>query len=112
MTDDEFDTHPDSLDTYAQKKAQVHEVLYDTLNKMVTLQIKGQSSAADSWKKLMSIFEAEGDMTIMDTLSKLASTHYVDGHNMRTCITILLELRECLAEMGHALSDQQFSAYI
>ena len=31
MTDDEFEAYLDSLDTYAQKEAQVREVLYDTL---------------------------------------------------------------------------------
>ena len=112
MTDDEFETYLDSIDTYAQKEAQVREVLYDTLTKTVTLQIKGQPSAAESWKKLTSIFEVKGDMTITDTLLKLANTHYVDGNDMREHITILLEIRERLAEMGHALSDQQFSAYI
>ena len=49
---------------------------------------------------------------ITDMLSKLASTHYVDGNDMRAHITTLLELRERLANMGHALSDQQFSAYV
>ena len=77
MTDDEFEAYLDSLDTYAQKEAQVHKVLYDTLTKMVTLQIKEQLMAAESWKKLTSIFEVKGDMTITDTLSKLASTHIV-----------------------------------
>ena len=112
MTDDEFETYLDSIDTYAQKEAKVHEVLYDTLTKTVTLQIKGQPSAAESWKKLTSIFETKGDMTITDTLLKLANTHYVDGNDMRVHVTTLLELRERLAEMGHSLSDQQFSAYI
>jgi len=56
MTDDEFESYLDSLDTYAQKEAQVRKVLYDTLTKMVTLQIKGQPAATDSWKKLMLIF--------------------------------------------------------
>ena len=112
MTDDEFETYLDSIDTYAQKEAQVREVLYDTLTKTVTLQIKGKPSAAESWMKLTSIFESKGDMTITDTLLKLANTHYVDGNDMRAHITTLLELRERLAEMGHLLSDQQFSAYI
>ena len=94
MTDDEFEAYLDSLDTYAQKEAQVHKVLYDMLTKTVTLQIKGQLMATDSWKKLMSIFESKGDMTVTDTLSKLATTHYVDGNDMRTHITTLLELQE------------------
>ncbi len=112
MTDDEFEAYLDSLYTYTQKEAQVHEVLYDMLTKTVTLQIKGQPTAAESWKKLMSIFEAKGDMTITDTLSKLASTHYVDGNDMRAHVATLLELWERLAEMGHSLPDQQFSAYV
>ena len=41
MTDDEFETYLDSIDMYAQKEAKVREVLYDTLTKTVTLQIKG-----------------------------------------------------------------------
>ena len=94
MTDDEFEAYLDSLDTYTQKEAQVREVLYDMLTKTVTLQIKGQPTAAESWKKLMSIFEAKGDMTITDTLSKLASTHYVDGNDMRAHVATLLELWE------------------
>ena len=48
MTDDEFKAYLDSINTYAQKEAQVREVLYDTLTKTVTLQIKGKPSAADS----------------------------------------------------------------
>ena len=112
ITDDEFESYLDSLDTYAQKEAQVREVLYDTLTKMVTLQIKGQPTATDSWKKLTSIFESKGDMTVTDTLSKLTTTHYVNGNDMRTHIATLLEMWEQLAEMGHSLSDQQFSAYV
>ena len=112
MTDDEFKAYLDSLNTYAQKEAQVREVLYDTLTKTVTLQIKGQPTAADAWKKLITIFESKGDMTVMDTLAKLASTHYVDGNDMRTHVATLLEMREQLAEMGHSLPDQQFSAYV
>jgi hypothetical protein len=38
MTDDEFETYLNSIDTYAQKEARVREVLYDTLTKTVTLQ--------------------------------------------------------------------------
>jgi len=94
MTDDEFEAYLDSVDTYAQKEAQVKEVLYDTLTKMVTLQIKEQPTAAEAWKKLTTIFESKGDMTITDTLAKLASTHYVDGNDMHTHIATLLELRE------------------
>jgi hypothetical protein len=112
MTDDELDTYLDTLDVYATKEAQVREVLYDTLSKTVFLQIKGQPTAAETWNKLVSIFELKGDMTITDTLTKLASARYVDGNDMRTHISTLLELRERLAEMGHTLSDQQFSAYI
>ena len=37
---------------------------------------------------------------------------YIDGNDMRTHIATLLELRERLAEMGHSLPDQQFSAYV
>jgi hypothetical protein len=96
MTDAEFEAYLDSLDMYAQKEAQVREVLYDTLTKTVTLQIRGQPTAADSWKKLTSIFESKGDMTITDTLSKLTSTHYVDGNDMRAHVATLLELRNDL----------------
>jgi hypothetical protein len=106
MTDDELDTYLDILDTYAQKEAQVREVLYDTLSKTVTLQIKSQATATDMWMKLSSIFESKGDMTITDTLAKLAATHYVDGNDMRTHLATLMELRERLAEMGHSLPDQ------
>jgi hypothetical protein len=67
-------------------------------------------TAADAWKKLTSIFESKGDMTVTDTLSKLATTHYADGNDMRAHVATLLELRERLA-MGHMLPDQQFSAY-
>jgi len=112
MTDDEFEAYLDSIDTYAQKEAQVKEVLYDTLTKTVTLQIKGQPTAAEAWKKLTTIFESKGDMTITDTLAKLASTHYVDGNDMHAHIATLLELRERLAEMGHSIVDQQFSTYV
>ncbi len=60
MSNDKLDTYLDNLDTYAQKKTQVWEVLYDTLSKMVILQIKGQTMAADVWTKLSSIFESIG----------------------------------------------------
>jgi hypothetical protein len=75
MTDDEFETYLDSIDTYAQKEAQVREVLYDMLTKIVTLQIKGQLTAAHVWKKLMSIFERRHD------------------HNRYTCQTRIYPLR-------------------
>jgi hypothetical protein len=112
MTDNEFETYLDSLDTYAQKEAQVREVLYNTLTKTVTLQIKGQLMVEDFWKKLMSIFESNGDMTVTDTLSKLATTHYVDGNDMRTHITTLLELQERLAEMGLVFESPVRSSFL
>ncbi len=84
MTDDEFESYLDSLDMYAQKEAQVHKILYDMLTKTVIPQFKEQPTAADSWKKLISIFKSKGDMTVMNTLK---TCHYPSMATICVCIS-------------------------
>jgi len=112
MTDDELEEYYTSFADFEQKEAQVRDIIYETIPKSVFLQVKGQATAAKVIDKLVVIFEQKGQATIQDTLNKLANLRYTDGLSMHTHIATMFEIRKCLAEMGHEITDEQFATYI
>ena len=57
LSNDALEEHETSLDTWEQKQAQVHKLIYNTVDSSTFLQIK---TAADLWKKLISIHGNKG----------------------------------------------------
>jgi len=76
------------------------------------LQIKGEKTAADLWKKLTSIHGNKGAQFEEYLLGKLQTARYAENEDMRTHLTTMNTLRECLSKIGSPISDVQFNAYI
>ena len=49
LTDEEVETHEDSLDAYDQMQAAVYKVIYQTVDKTTFLQVKNEVDAAAMW---------------------------------------------------------------
>src|SRR5436190_21131916 len=55
LSDDELEAYEQEVDTFDQKQAQVHEVIYKTISQSTFLQIKDGTTAAKIWSKLIAI---------------------------------------------------------
>ncbi|KAG5639903.1 hypothetical protein DXG03_002523 [Asterophora parasitica] len=112
LSDKEVEVHEDEVNDWLQKQAQVWEVIYSTVDKSTFLQIKNKSTAADIWKKLVSIHADKGIMFETDLLICLQNSHMAEGNNMHTHLANLTDLREHLTETRTAISDESFTIYI
>jgi len=112
LSDDDVDKHETSIDSWEQKEAQVHELIYNTVDNSSFLQIKGEKTAADLWKKLSSVHGNKGAQFEEYLLGKLQMACYAENEDMRTHLTTMNTLRERLNEIGSPISDVQFNAYI
>ncbi|KAF8156066.1 hypothetical protein B0H34DRAFT_659125, partial [Crassisporium funariophilum] len=106
MSDAEIEKYEDSLDEWMQKKAQVREVIYGTVDQSTFLQIKREPTAAAVWSKLISIHDDRGHMFEADLLAQLQSLRFVEGDDMTTHLTKLTSIKERLAEVGTPLTDE------
>ncbi len=112
LSDDDVDKHETSIDSWEQKEAQVRELIYNTVDNSSFLQIKGERTAADLWKKLSSVHGNKGAQFEEYLLGKLQMARYAENEDMRTHLTTMNTLRERLSEIGSPISDVQFNAYI
>jgi hypothetical protein len=112
LAEDALDKHEASVDSWEQKEAQVRELIYNTVDNSTFLQIKGEKTAADLWKKLTSIHGNKGAQFEEYLLGKLQTARYTESDDMRTHLTTMNTLRERLSEIGSPISDVQFNAYI
>ena len=112
LEEDALEKHETSIDTWKQKEAQVRELIYNTMDNATFLQIKGEKTAADLWKKLTSIHGNKGAQFEEYLLGKLQMARYTENKDMHTHLTTMNTLRERLAEIGSPISDVQFNAYI
>ena len=112
LSEDALEEHETSVDTWEQKQAQVRELIYNTVDNSTFLQIKGEKTAADLWKKLTSIHGNKGAQFEEYLLGKLQTARYSESDEMRTHLQSMNTLRERLAEIGSPISDVQFNAYI
>jgi hypothetical protein len=55
LNKDEIEEHKIKMDKYAQKQAQVRDIIYKTVSQSAFAQIKGERTAAELWKKLITI---------------------------------------------------------
>jgi len=112
LSEDALDKHETSLDSWEQKEAQVCKLIYNTVDNALFLQIKGEKTAADLWKKLTSIHGNKGAQFEEYLLGKLQMARYAENEDMRTHLTTMNTLRERLSEIGSPIGDVQFNAYI
>ena len=107
-----LETHESSVDSWEQKESQVHKLIYNTVDSSSFLQIKGEKTAADLWKKLSSIHGNKGAQFEEYLLGKLQTSCYAENEDMRTHLTTMNMLHKRLSEIGSPISDVQFNAYI
>jgi len=89
-----LEEHETSIDTWEQKEAQVRKLIYNTVDSSSFLQIKGEKTVADLWKKLTSIHGNKGAQFEEYLLGKLQTAHYAENEDMRTHLTTMNTLRE------------------
>jgi len=112
FTDAELEAHENEIDAYEQKEATLREIIYGTVDRSTFIQIKGETTAANVWKKLQSIHADKGSMFETDLLTQLQTICYTEGDNMRTHLTKMSEIRDHLAEIGAPITDASFNSYI
>ncbi len=84
LSKDDVKKHKDSIDFWEQNEAKVRELIYNTVDNSSFLQIKGEKTAADLWKKLTSIHGNKGAQFKEYLLSKLQTAHYAEHEDMCT----------------------------
>ena len=114
MTDKQFAKHEDAMDLYNQMQAAVWEIIYRTIDKttFLQIQIKNELDAASVWKKVTSIHAKKGSMYEENLFVQLQNTRYDEKGSMREHLWKMTELRERLAEMNAAISDESFISYL
>jgi len=84
LSEDALDKHETSVDAWEQKEAQVRELIYNTVDNAMFLQIKGEKTAAALWNKLTSIHCNKGAQFEEYLLGKLQTARYMESEDMRT----------------------------
>jgi hypothetical protein len=112
LTEEEVEELEIKSDEHAQKQAQVRDIIYETISQSTFAQIKGEKTAADLWKKLVTINEQKNTDVYGATLDRLMLMQCSEDDDVRKHITTMTDLKENLAEMGNPLTDEMFSAYI
>jgi hypothetical protein len=112
LNEDEIELYETKLDEYAQKQAQVRDIIYETVSQSAFAQIKGERTAAELWKRLVTINEHKNADVYGATLNRLMWMQCSEDDDARKHITAMTNLKDSLAEMGNPLTDQMFSAYI
>jgi len=100
LTDAELEAHENEIDAYEQKEATLREIIYRTVDRSTFIQIKGETTAANVWKKLQLIHADKGSMFETDLLTQPQTTHYTKGDNMHTHLTKMSEIHDRLVEIG------------
>ena len=109
LTDDEVEAMQVKEDEYLQKEASVREILYETVSETTFMQIKNHPTSAACWAALAVQFEDKGEMTKLDTLTKLQNARCSETDNVRVHIGNMSQLKEELAGMGAPVTDMEFA---
>ncbi|KAF9254185.1 hypothetical protein L218DRAFT_886853, partial [Marasmius fiardii PR-910] len=112
LLNDAMEKIEDAWDKYHKKEAQTREFIYKTIPNSIFVQIRDIPSAAEIWRKLISICEDRGLLIAVDLLTKLENIRYTDGENVRTHLTKMTKLREKLAQVGQPINDIIFVSNI
>ncbi|KAH0583133.1 hypothetical protein H2248_011019 [Termitomyces sp. 'cryptogamus'] len=102
LTNDQINEIKDAMEEWMQKEAQVHEIIYSTVDQSAFHQVKGEPTATDIWKKLMSIHGSKGAMYGTDLLAQLQNTCFVKNGeiDMHTHLSNMVVIKEHLTEIG------------
>ncbi|KAG6865436.1 hypothetical protein C0993_008024, partial [Termitomyces sp. T159_Od127] len=76
LTDEQIDKIEDAMEEWMQKEPQVRKIIYSTVDQSTFHQVKGEPTAADIWKKLVSIHGSKGAMYL---LAQLQNTCFVEN---------------------------------
>jgi hypothetical protein len=76
------------------------------------MQIKNEPTAAKCWTALTLIFEDKGELTKLDTLTKLQNMVCLETEDVHKHLTKMSEMREELAGMGSPMTDPDFAMNI
>ncbi|KAG6903510.1 hypothetical protein C0995_005533, partial [Termitomyces sp. Mi166 len=92
----------------------VCKIIYSTVDQSTFHQVKGELTAADVWKKLMSIHGDKGAMYESNLLAQLQNTCYIENGeiNMHTHLAKMVVIKDHLANIGCPISDASFASYI
>ena len=112
LKDDELEKLQETEDDFLKKEASVREVLYETISQTTFMQVKNEPTSAKCWTALTSIFEDKGELTKLDTLTKLQTMLCLETDDVRKHLSRMSELREELAGMGSPMTDAEFSTNI
>ncbi|KAF9254043.1 hypothetical protein L218DRAFT_796178, partial [Marasmius fiardii PR-910] len=112
LSNDAVEKIEDAWDEYHKKEAQTREFIYETVPNSIFVQICDIPSAAEIWRKLISICEDRGSLIAVDLLAKLQNIRYTDRENVCTHLTKMTELREKLAQVGQPVNDIIFVSNI
>ena len=93
-------------------QAAVQEIIYHTVDKTTFLQIKNEPDAASVWKKVAAIHVDKGSLYKANLLVQLQNMRYNEKESMRDHVGKMTEIRERLAEMNAAISDESFISYL
>ena len=83
LSKEALDKHETSVNSWEQKEAQVHELIYNTVDNATFLQIKREKTATALWKKLTSIHGNKGAQFKEYLLGKLQTARYMENEDMR-----------------------------
>lgn len=112
LTDAEIEEHDTKVDEYEQKEAQFREIIYETVSKTVFQQIEKEPTAAAVWNKLVELNDNQGDLVIADYMTRLQLMRYNEEDSIEDHTTTMVALRNQLADMGMAITEASFCAYI
>jgi hypothetical protein len=87
-------------------------ICYRTVDKSTFLQVKNEDSAANVWKKVISIHADKGSLYETNLLTQLQTLRLVESGDMREHLTKMSEIKERLAEMNCPVTDESFVSYI
>ena len=82
LSDKDLEKHEQEQDLYNQHQATICHIIYQTVDKSMFLQVKGEKTADMVWKKLTLIHANKGGMYKMDLLAKLQNMRYTEGKSM------------------------------
>ncbi|KAG6894007.1 hypothetical protein C0995_015334 [Termitomyces sp. Mi166 len=98
MSDMDIEDHEELMEEWLQKEAQVHEIIYGTVDQSTFHQVKGETTT---------LLSGENSHQFMNA-------HFVGNSevDMHTHLANMVVIKECLAKIGCPLSDASFASYI
>ena len=100
------------ISQYLQEQAIVFQQIALTIPDSLYLKIKGKPTVKEAWDTLKADFERRSHIITIELRKWLQDTCCVENGNIRTHFDTIRTMREELASLGTALSEQDFSAII